>query len=57
MPPLTPGQGAFTEFLSQSGPVAKAVLVILLVLSVISWAIMYRKAGCSGACGSSPGGF
>ncbi len=44
MPPLTPGQGAFTEFLSQSGPVAKAVLVILLVLSVISWAIMYRKS-------------
>lgn len=43
MPPLTPGQGAFTEFLSQSGPVAKAVLVILLMLSVISWAIMYRK--------------
>jgi biopolymer transport protein TolQ len=44
MPPLNLGTGAFSEFLTNSGPVAKVVLVILLLLSVFSWAIIFRKS-------------
>lgn len=43
LPNLTPNPGALNEFLTQSGPVAKTVLVILLLLSVFSWAIILKK--------------
>lgn len=36
-------QSQFLRLLTQTGPVAKGVLLILLVFSVISWAIMYSK--------------
>ncbi len=45
LPNLTPGTGALTEFLSQSGPVAKTVLVILLLMSIFSWALILKKWG------------
>ena len=37
--------GEITNLIAQSGPVAKAVLVILLLFSVFSWAIMISKWG------------
>ncbi|MGE0043010.1 MAG: protein TolQ [Vicinamibacterales bacterium] len=43
----TPARGAAGDFLSlisESSPVAKAVLVILLIFSVVSWAIILYKA-------------
>ncbi len=42
-PNFSPNTGAFTEFLSQSGPVAKTVLAILLLLSIFSWALILKK--------------
>lgn len=36
-------QSQFLRLLAQTGPVAKGVLLILLVFSVMSWAIMYSK--------------
>ena len=35
--------GEITNLIAQSGPVAKAVLAILLLFSVLSWAIMISK--------------
>ncbi|MGH9601826.1 MAG: protein TolQ [Terriglobales bacterium] len=37
--------GEITNLIAQSGPVAKAVLVLLLLFSVFSWAIMISKWG------------
>lgn len=38
-----PGAGAAMEMWSNLGPVAEVVLVILLVFSVVSWAIIFGK--------------
>jgi biopolymer transport protein TolQ len=37
------GSGAVAEIVRNSGPVARSVLVILLILSVVSWAIIFSK--------------
>jgi biopolymer transport protein TolQ len=42
-PPVSSGSGALVEMVRNSGPVAFAVLVILLVASICSWAIMLSK--------------
>ena len=34
---------SFTELIAGSGTLAKAILVLLLVLSVVSWTIMVEK--------------
>ncbi len=44
-PPLEHGGSALTEMLSNSGPIALAVLGILLVASLYSWAIILGKLG------------
>ena len=36
-------QGNFLDLLVQTGPVAKAVLLLLLAFSILSWAIIYVK--------------
>lgn len=36
-------QGSAIEMVIHSGPVAKVVLLILLIFSIISWAIMFQK--------------
>ncbi|WP_035349262.1 MotA/TolQ/ExbB proton channel family protein [Edaphobacter aggregans] len=42
-PPPTNGSSAFAEMIHNSGPVAITVLVILLLASIFSWAIMLSK--------------
>lgn len=42
-PPAGSGSGALLEMIHNSGPVAFAVLVILLVASIFSWTIMLSK--------------
>ena len=42
-PPAGTGSGAFTEMIHNSGPMALAVLGILLVCSIFSWSIMISK--------------
>jgi biopolymer transport protein TolQ len=41
--PPTSGASALAEMIHNSGPVAFTVLVILLIASIISWAIMFSK--------------
>jgi biopolymer transport protein TolQ len=41
--PAAPGQGLF-DFFAESGPIAKAILGILAVFSLISWAVILGKA-------------
>jgi biopolymer transport protein TolQ len=43
VPPVGSGGSALMEMVRNSGPIAFAVLIILLVASVCSWAIMYSK--------------
>lgn len=47
MPPSAPSPGgsAIMEILHNSGPTAMAVLVLLLLCSIFSWAIMFQKWG------------
>jgi biopolymer transport protein TolQ len=40
--PAAPGQGLF-EFFTESGPIAKAILGILAIFSLVSWAIILGK--------------
>ena len=42
-PPVASNSSALVEMIHNSGPVAFAVLVILLLCSIISWAIMFSK--------------
>jgi biopolymer transport protein TolQ len=42
-PPVAANSSALVEMIHNSGPVAFAVLVILLLASVFSWAIMFSK--------------
>ena len=44
-PPAPANGSALVEMVHNSGPVALAVLAILLVLSIFSWTIMLSKAG------------
>ena len=44
-PPAPTGSSALAEMLHNSGPVALAVLAVLLVMSIFSWTIMISKAG------------
>jgi biopolymer transport protein TolQ len=43
-PPTGAQSGAFLEMLHNSGPTALTVLVILLIMSICSWAVMIAKA-------------
>lgn len=43
VPPVAANSGALAEMIHNSGPVAFAVLIILLIASVFSWAIMFSK--------------
>jgi len=36
-------QGSVIEMVTHSGPVAKAVLLLLFIFSIISWSIMFQK--------------
>ena len=36
-------QGTVMDMVIHSGPVAKAVLLLLLIFSIISWSIMFQK--------------
>jgi biopolymer transport protein TolQ len=42
-PPITSGSSALVEMVHNSGPMAFAVLIILLIASIFSWAIMLSK--------------
>jgi biopolymer transport protein TolQ len=42
-PPVASNSSALVEMIHNSGPVAFAVLVILLLASIVSWAIMFSK--------------
>jgi biopolymer transport protein TolQ len=42
-PPPAPSSSAFAEMIHNSGPVAFTVLLILLLASIFSWAIMFSK--------------
>ncbi len=42
-PPVAASSGAIMEMVRNSGPIAFAVLVILLIASLFSWAIMFAK--------------
>jgi biopolymer transport protein TolQ len=42
--PAAPGSSALVEMISNSGPVAMAVLVLLLVASIYSWTVIFGKA-------------
>jgi biopolymer transport protein TolQ len=42
-PPITADGSALAEMIHNSGPVAFAVLVLLLVASIMSWTIMFSK--------------
>jgi biopolymer transport protein TolQ len=42
-PPVAASSGAIMEMVRNSGPIAFAVLVILLFASIFSWAIMFSK--------------
>ena len=44
-PPVTDHGSAFGEMISNSGPVALAVLGVLLLASLYSWAIIFAKLG------------
>jgi biopolymer transport protein TolQ len=44
-PPAAANSSALLEMLHNSGPVAFAVLVLLLAMSIFSWTIMLTKAG------------
>lgn len=39
------GQGEITQMISTSGPTVRIVLVILLIFSILSWAIILQKWG------------
>jgi biopolymer transport protein TolQ len=44
-PPITSGlEGSVWTLIAQSGPMAKGVLFVLLVFSVVSWAIILQKS-------------
>lgn len=43
--PASSGSSALMEILHNSGPTALAVLVVLLLCSIFSWAIMFQKWG------------
>ncbi len=45
MPPPTTGSNALVEMLTNSGPVALAVLVVLAIASLYSWTIIFGKMG------------
>lgn len=42
--PAAPGSSALVEMISNSGPVAMAVLVLLLIASIYSWTVIFGKA-------------
>ena len=42
--PAAPGSSALVEMISNSGPVAMAVLVVLLIASIYSWTVILGKA-------------
>jgi biopolymer transport protein TolQ len=42
--PAAPGSSALVEMISNSGPVAMAVLVLLLIASIYSWTVILGKA-------------
>jgi biopolymer transport protein TolQ len=44
-PPIAPHSSAIGEMLANSGPTAMAVLAVLLVASLYSWAIIFGKLG------------
>jgi biopolymer transport protein TolQ len=44
-PPPAASSSAVMEMLHNSGPIALAVLVLLLIMSIFSWTIMLTKAG------------
>jgi biopolymer transport protein TolQ len=52
-PPAGANSSAFTEMIHNSGPMALAVLGILLVCSIFSWSIMISKWRSFGACGKT----
>jgi biopolymer transport protein TolQ len=56
-PPAGAGSGAFTEMIHNSGPMALAVLGILLVCSIFSWSIMISKWRSFGAAEKQGGRF
>ena len=49
--------GEIVNLIAQSGPVAKAVLVLLLLFSVFSWAVMLSKWSAMGRARSQSGRF
>lgn len=42
-PPVAPGSSALVEMISNSGPVAMAVLILLLIASLYSWTVILGK--------------
>ena len=47
-PAATPGTSALVEMLTNSGPVAQSVLVLLLIASIYSWTVIFGKIGTFG---------
>ena len=56
-PPAGANSSAFTEMIHNSGPMALAVLGILLVCSIFSWSIMISKWRSFGAAEKQGGRF